>query len=390
MTQPPPLPLPLRLRAPHPDRAPLPPAALVSAGPHTVVRNLRGVPYAEVEGSRPLELDLWLPAGPGPAPLVLYVHGGAWRRGRRDDMGLATRDWNPGPLARIAAAGCAVAAVDYRLSGEAHFPAPLDDLRAARRWLALRADELGIDAARTVVWGESAGGHLASLLALTHDTAHTGRALTHDTAHTGRALTHDTAPTGRALTHDTAHTGRALTHDTAPTGRALTLDTPLTSRATDPEPRSDAGPLPRPDLRREPDADPSPPPLSGAVIWYGPSDLTAAAGTSAPDDPTTPEALLLGAPPASVPESAGAASPVTHAHPHAPPFLLMHGAEDSMVPCTHSEALAAALADCGARAELHLVPDADHGWYGLADSAFRELFALSLRFTRDALDLPSR
>ena len=105
------LPLPLRIRAPHPDRAPLPPAAEVGVGGGRVVRTLRGVPYAESDGGRPLELDLWLPADPGPAPLVLYVHGGGWRRGRRDDMGLLTRAWVPGPLARIAATGLAVAAV---------------------------------------------------------------------------------------------------------------------------------------------------------------------------------------------------------------------------------------------------------------------------------------
>ncbi|MFF3316011.1 alpha/beta hydrolase fold domain-containing protein [Streptomyces sp. NPDC003035] len=155
------------ITAPHPDVAPLPSA---STPYDTGVRELRGVPYAPVEGSRPLELDLWLPpAGrPGPFPLVLFVHGGAWRRGRRDDMGMRTRHWAPGPFARLAAAGTAVACVDYRLSGEAAFPAPLDDLRAAVRWLTLRSAELAIDTGRTVVWGESAGGHLASLLALTH------------------------------------------------------------------------------------------------------------------------------------------------------------------------------------------------------------------------------
>ncbi|MFH8574437.1 alpha/beta hydrolase [Streptomyces zaomyceticus] len=154
------------IAAPHPDHAPLPPGTPSGPG----VRELRGAPYADVEGSRPLELDLWLPSDDrtGPFPLVLFVHGGAWRRGRRDDMGMRTRHWSPGPFARIAAAGLAVACVDYRLSGEAIFPSPLDDVRAALRWLTLRSAELGIDTARTVVWGESAGGHLASLLALTH------------------------------------------------------------------------------------------------------------------------------------------------------------------------------------------------------------------------------
>ncbi|MFD3562947.1 hypothetical protein ACFWVU_25220 [Streptomyces sp. NPDC058686] len=117
------------------------------------VRELRGVPYGVVEGGRPLELDLWLPKADqaGPVPLVLFVHGGAWRRGRRDDMGPRMRSWVPGPFARIASAGFAVACADCRLSGEATFPGALDDLRAALRYLTLRSAELDIDTERTVM-----------------------------------------------------------------------------------------------------------------------------------------------------------------------------------------------------------------------------------------------
>lgn len=150
---------------PHPDVAPLPPPAPVGDG----LRLYRGVPYAEVPGARPLELDLWLPAGTEPHPLVLLVHGGAWRRGHRGDMGYRMRSWEPSPFARIAASGFAVASVDYRLSGEAVFPAQLDDLRGAFDWLSARSDELDLDTGRTVVWGESAGGHLAALFALADD-----------------------------------------------------------------------------------------------------------------------------------------------------------------------------------------------------------------------------
>ncbi|WP_052863524.1 alpha/beta hydrolase [Streptomyces niger] len=280
--------------APHPDVAPLPPAAPREPG----VRVLRGVPYGELPGSRPLELDLWLPGAnaSGPAPLVLFVHGGAWRRGRRDDMGMRMRDWAPGPFARLAAAGLAVACADYRLSGEAAFPAPLDDLRAALRWLTLRSAELGIDTGRTVVWGESAGGHLASLLAL--------------------------AP------------------------------------------------------------GPGVPAPVGAVVWYGPSDLTAPRAPFDPHDAGTPEALLLGAAPAGCPDRALAASPLAHAHAGAPPFLLVHGDADTMVSCTHSEALADALRSAGAPAELRVEPGADHGWHGLTDDRVADVFTHSLRFAR--------
>ncbi|MFG2501319.1 alpha/beta hydrolase fold domain-containing protein [Streptomyces sp. NPDC048441] len=283
------------IAAPHPDLAPLPPAALPAPG----LRLLRGVPYGETEGGRPLELDLWLPDAsdaPAAAPLVLFVHGGAWRRGRRDDMGPRTRHWAPGPFARIAAAGFAVACVDYRLSGEALFPAPLDDLRTALRWLTLRAAELGVDTGRIVVWGESAGGHLASLLAL-----------------------------------DPAST------------------------------------------------------TAGAVVWYAPSDLTVPCGAYDPGNPTTPEALLLGAAPSAVPAAARAASPVAQVHRDAPPFLLVHGEQDTMVPSTHSEALAARLRDVGVRVELRTVPGADHGWYGASDGAMEDVFARSLRFARQEI-----
>ncbi|MGY1437584.1 alpha/beta hydrolase [Streptomyces reniochalinae] len=296
--------------APHPDVAPLPPAAVLDDG----VRMLRGVPYAAPERVRPLELDLWLPApGPGeePAPVVLYAHGGAWMRGRRDDLGMRTRDWRPGPFARIAAAGCAVACVDYRLSGEAPFPAPLADLRAALRWLSLRAAELGIDTDRTVVWGESAGGHLASLLALT-----------------------------RAEPQQ-ADAGSRLTR-----------------------------PVPQP---------------AGAVVWYGPSDLTTPRGGFSPGSPDTPEGRLLGGAPADLPELAQQASPLRQVHAQAPPFLLAHGAADTMVDPSHSEDLAAALRQAGGSARLHLVPGADHGWFGAEESEVENVFAASLRFACDAV-----
>ncbi|MCX5414634.1 alpha/beta hydrolase [Streptomyces sp. NBC_00059] len=158
-------PFPFELLAP-PDPATLalPPVATPEPG----VELLRGAVYAVPDGSRPLELDLWRPAGAdGPVPVIVFVHGGGWRTGRRDDMGPRFRTWRPGPFARLVQAGFAVACVDYRLSGEAHFPAQRDDLAAALSWLRVRADELAVDRSRIVLWGESAGAHLAALAALT-------------------------------------------------------------------------------------------------------------------------------------------------------------------------------------------------------------------------------
>ncbi|WP_375479009.1 alpha/beta hydrolase fold domain-containing protein [uncultured Jatrophihabitans sp.] len=124
----------------------------------------RDVVYAAPVGYRPLALDLYLP--PRPTALCVYLHGGGWRVGsRRAGPGAAAKWTAPSFFERVAAEGLAVASVDYRLSGEAVFPAQADDVRAARRFLADHADEFGLPSASTV-WGVSAGGQLAALAAL--------------------------------------------------------------------------------------------------------------------------------------------------------------------------------------------------------------------------------
>ncbi|AEV82982.1 alpha/beta hydrolase [Actinoplanes sp. SE50] len=122
------------------------------------------VTVAEVPGYRPLTLDLFRPTAVGhPLPLIVWIHGGGWLFG-------GNKDAAHGRIAdRILAAGFAVARVTYRLSAEARFPAQLHDVKAAVRWLRRNAAGLGLDPSRFGVWGESAGGHLAALIALTGD-----------------------------------------------------------------------------------------------------------------------------------------------------------------------------------------------------------------------------
>jgi acetyl esterase/lipase len=120
----------------------------------------RDVAYSSVQGTE-LLLDLYLPAS-RPAPVCLWLHGGGWLRGSRTARA-AER------LLPVAADGVAVAAVQYRLSGQASFPAPLDDARAAVRWLRRNGTDVGLSVDRVGVWGGSAGGHLAALLALCPD-----------------------------------------------------------------------------------------------------------------------------------------------------------------------------------------------------------------------------
>jgi acetyl esterase/lipase len=135
---------------------------------------LRDLVFSELPGFRPLTLDLHLPAE-RPAPVVLFVHGGGWRLGSRRSFG--PNFTAEGSFGRIVAAGFAVASVDYRLSGEAVFPAQVDDVRAALAWLREQAAEFGIDASRVVAWGESAGATLAALVALESESGVAGPAV---------------------------------------------------------------------------------------------------------------------------------------------------------------------------------------------------------------------
>jgi len=119
-------------------------------------RVLKDLEFARA-GALPLQLDLYLPAGNGPFPLTVYIHGGAFMRG---DKG---RIWYS-PMLRQPERGYALASLNYRLSGQAPFPAAVFDVKAAIRWLRANAAKYNLKADRIVVAGESAGGYLAVML----------------------------------------------------------------------------------------------------------------------------------------------------------------------------------------------------------------------------------
>lgn len=123
------------------------------------VRSAEDLVYAEADGGK-LMLNLYRPAVDGEVPVVLYLHGGGWRRGDR------TNDVEARVLP-VVRAGLAVATIDYRLAPLSTYPAQIHDVKAATRWLRGHATEHGLRGGRVGVWGASAGAMLGTLAALT-------------------------------------------------------------------------------------------------------------------------------------------------------------------------------------------------------------------------------
>jgi acetyl esterase/lipase len=223
-----------------------------------------GVAYSSEGGG--LRLDVLRPAEPSalPRPIALYIHGGGWRGGNRGEGMLP---WlNPYLVRR----GYVTASMTYRLSDEAPWPAQVDDVRAAIRWLRRHAAELGGDPARVGLWGYSAGAQLAAMAALT------------------------------------------ASGDEAVQAVAL-VACPADLRAQQLEPAS---------------------------------SVAALLGSNA-----TPEAL-------------DAISPVCHVAPGAPPFLVVQGTDDDIVPTSSGVLLCERLGEVGADAELVTLQGEDHEWLG--------------------------
>lgn len=155
-----------------PDRAAAPPAPAKDddTGPQKFsyrsgVTAQRDLVYATLPGFRALTLDLYQPRRTPkdyPKPLLIFVHGGGWAGG--DSRHGGGFDDFPALLASLAQQqDIMVASVNYRLSGEARFPAALQDVKSAIRWLRAHAEDYGIDITRVAIWGEEAGGQLAAL-----------------------------------------------------------------------------------------------------------------------------------------------------------------------------------------------------------------------------------
>jgi acetyl esterase/lipase len=251
--------------------------AIAQTGPQV----LRDIEYARAGGRR-LLLDLHLPAGRGPFPVIVWIHGGGWLSGSKDG----------GPALRQAGRGYAVASINYRFSYQARFPAQIEDSKAAVRWLRANAAQYDLDPDRVAAWGSSAGGHLAAMLGTAGDRADLE-------------------------------------------GGGGNID--FSSR------------------------------VQAVLDWFGPADLLnmesqgLACDLIDHDSILSPESQLIGCALQSCPEKADRASPVKYVTEDDPPFLIMHGTADCLVPPLQSQGLHDALKAAGVESTLKLLQGAGHG-----------------------------
>jgi len=127
----------------------------------------KDIEYGNADG-HPLRLDLYRPAKlDRPVPALLFIHGGAWKSGKRQDYHFYT--------AAFARKGYVVATASYRLTGQAPYPAAVQDCKCAVRWLRANAKKYNIDPDKIAAVGGSAGGHLSMMLGYADDPALEGK-----------------------------------------------------------------------------------------------------------------------------------------------------------------------------------------------------------------------
>ena len=124
-------------------------------------RNWLDLPYANLSQSQ--KLDIYLPEeGDGPFPVILHIHGGGFALGDKRDIHVLT-------FLKGLEHGYAVVSVNFRLSGEAIFPAGLQDIKAAIRWLRANSEQYQLDGNRIAACGGSSGGNYAAMVCLTEN-----------------------------------------------------------------------------------------------------------------------------------------------------------------------------------------------------------------------------
>ncbi|MGL6212013.1 MAG: alpha/beta fold hydrolase, partial [Paracoccaceae bacterium] len=276
---------------------------------HGTVNVIGDEVYSTPYGFRPLRLDLYQAPGEAPAPLVLFVHGGGWTIGNKRTT--ANFIDFPGVLAKLAAGGISVASIEYRLSGEAPFPAAVLDIKAAVRHLRANSARLGIDPERIAIWGGSAGAHLAATVAFSCDT--------------------ESFPPEDPAHADVSDCVSAFVGWYGP----YEVDSMLA--AIQPLLRTPAEEVTQ-DMQEA---------LGGLRFFR----CTA--------DGCPPDLMALG-------------SPVKLVNPNGPPSLLIHGLADTLVPDSQTRQMAAALTAAGVPVEVEFIEGVGHGWVAPGDLALTE------------------
>ena len=256
-----------------------------------IKRRFLDLPYAGVSAAQ--KLDIYLPdEGSGPFPVIVAIHGGAF-------MGCDKGDLQVLPMLEGLSRGYAVVSINYRMSGEALFPALVHDAKAAIRWIRANAPRYGFDPARIAAWGGSAGGYLSAMLG----TSAGVRKLE------GWRLGNPNYPSDV----------QAVVDWFGPTN-FLKMDEQLAALGLPPAPGTEH------------------------------------------DGPNSPESLLLGQRITEIPQRVRAANPETYIRQDAPPFLLQHGTRDAVVPVQQSIEFAARLRTAfGQRVvTLELLEGAEH------------------------------
>jgi acetyl esterase/lipase len=273
------------------------------------VTSFADVTFSTLPGFRPLAIDIYVPKKSGaPKPLILYIHGGGWMGGHTRQSAAFSNF--PAVLAKLASEGFVVASLEYRLSGEAPFPAQLQDARAAIRFLKANATKYGLDPSRVGVWGGSAGGHLAALAALSCGVT-----------------------------------------------------------SLDPAPAAPGSEC-----------------VQAAVTWYGVFDFAPMLARQAPGNAAlnpAENALLRCTPATCTPEAVRAVSPASYIDAKDPPFLLIHGEKDAVVPVAQSRDAEAAMKAAGMSVEAIYIAGADHSWISTTPSETR---AATLKATNATFD----
>jgi acetyl esterase/lipase len=283
-----------------PDEGELEPGTKEQAFP---VKLMADLVYATPDGS-PQRLDLYQPQGvERPLPVILWLYGGGSRFG--------DRKLGPDLSRYFAQRGFAMVSIDYRLSGEAIFPAQIHDVKTAIRWVRTYSDRYGLDGQHIGLWGSSAGGHLAVLAAMTGSDILEGDQVEYaGQSSEVQAVVDGYGPTD--FLQQDAHRN------------------PLGRPSDDPE-----------------------------SIQLPPGKLSS--------DPDSLESLLLGAPIKTRPDLVRQANPLTYVKASTPPFLLLHGLSDTAVPAHQSVLLYEALAAAGNHVTLCLIKGLGHGFLNRND-----------------------